>query len=255
VTAGRLAGWRVLVTRQPEQAQGLAGVLSGEGATVVEVPLIEIAPPADSKPLEDAAARVAEYNWLVFTSANAVRALATALRGRALPSGRPQVATVGPSTTRAVEEAFPGASVTLTPPEDTRAEGLVAAFAAHDLQGRRVLVPVSDRARDTLAAGLTAQGARVDVVPAYRTITPADAPARLAAALSGGVGVVVLASPSAVEGFVSSCPAGAVWPPVVAIGPVTERAARTAGLRVAAVASSAGPEGLLEAIVGLTRPR
>jgi uroporphyrinogen-III synthase len=255
VTGGRLAGWRVLVTRQPEQAQGLAEALSGEGAVVVEVPLIEIAPPADQEPLQDAAARITEYDWLVFTSANAVHALAAALRGRVLPKGRPRIATVGPSTSRAVADELPGAVVSLTPAEDTRAEGLVAAFAAHDVQGRRVLVPASARARDTLVAGLIGQGARVDVVTAYRTITPSDAPARLAAALAGGVGVVVLASPSAVEGFVSCCPAGAVWPPAVVIGPVTEKAAREAGLRVAAVAAAAGPEGLLGAIVGLTRPR
>lgn len=254
MTAGRLQGWRVLVTRQPEQAAGLAEALRREGAHVIEVPLIEIAPPADPAPLRDAVSRLADYDWLVFTSANAVRAFAMELSGRALPKDL-RIATVGPSTSEAVVETLAGATVSLTPAEDFRADGLVAAFATEDLQGRRALVPASARARDTLAAGLAARGARVDVVGAYRTLTPADAPRRVAAALAEGVDVVTLASPSAVEGFVAACPPGAARPRALVIGPVTERAAREAGLEVAGVGGAAGPESVVSLLADLTRDR
>ena len=254
MNAGRLLGWRVLVTRQPEQAAGLAEALRREGAHVIEVPLIEIAPPADPTALREAIERLADYDWLVFTSANAVRAFAIELSARALPKGL-RVATVGPSTTEAVTGSLAGASVSLQPAEDFHAEGLVAAFAAEDLSGRRVLMPASARARDTLASGLTARGARVDVVTAYRTLTPADAPRRLAAALAEGVDVVTLASPSAVEGFVSACPPGTPRPKAVVIGPVTERAARQAGLQVAGVGGATGPEAVVRTLEHLTRAR
>jgi uroporphyrinogen-III synthase len=254
VSAGRLLGWRVLVTRQPEQAAGVADALRSEGAHVIEVPLIEIAPPADLTALREAVARLADYEWLVFTSANAVRAFAIELSGRALPKAL-RIATVGPSTTEAVTGSLAGATVALTPAEDFRADGLLAAFRSQDLQGRRILVPASARARDTLASGLKARGALVDVVTAYRTLTPADAPGRIAAALAEGVDVVTLASPSAVEGFVSACPPGALRPRAVVIGPVTEQAARQAGLEVAGVGGAGGPEGVVSLLAHLTRDR
>jgi uroporphyrinogen III methyltransferase / synthase len=254
MNAGRLLGWRVLVTRQPEQAAGLAEALRSEGASVIEVPLIEIAPPADATGLRQAIEHLADYDWLVFTSANAVRAFAIELSGRALPEGL-RIATVGPSTSEAVTDSLPGASVSLQPAEDFRAEGLLAAFAADEVAGQRVLIPAAARARDTLASGLTARGARVDVVTAYRTLTPADAPRRLAAALAEGVDVVTLASPSAVEGFVSACPPGTPRPRALVIGPVTEKAARQAGLEVAGVGGTAGPEGIVQLLAHLTRTR
>jgi uroporphyrinogen-III synthase len=84
---------------------------------------------------------------------------------------------------------------------------------------------------------------------------PADAPRRLAAALADGIDVVTFASPSAVEGFVASMPPRAVRPRVLAIGPVTEAAARRLGFEVAAVAGASGPAAIVDALAGLTRPR
>lgn len=252
---GRLAGWRVLVTRQPEQARELADALSAEGATVVEVPLIAVEPPADRAPLDAATARVRQYDWVVFTSANAVRAVAEACdrRGvaRALPLG---VAAVGPSTDREIGRCFVNATVSVQPESDFRAEGLADAFRAVDLAGRRVLLPVSSKARDTLAEALRGRGALVDAVIAYRTVVPEDAPRRIAEALRAGIDVVTLASPSAVESFADACPDDAAWPPAAVIGPVTADAARRAGFEVRAVAGEAGARGLVDALSRLTRP-
>jgi uroporphyrinogen-III synthase len=253
---GRLAGWRVLVTRQPEQARGLAEALAAEGARVVEVPLIATAPPEDTDALDAAVAALASYDWIAFASANAARAVADASMrtGRPLPA-RLRIAAVGPSTADEVVRCLPGASVALQPERDFRAEGLAEAFRAIALGGRRVLLPVSARGRDTLAAALRQQGAEVTVVVAYRTVTPPDAADRIRDALDAGVDVVTFASPSAVEGFAESCPDRARWPPAVAIGPVTAAAARERGFEVLAVADAAGAHGLAEALSRLTRPR
>jgi uroporphyrinogen-III synthase len=253
---GRLAGWRVLVTRQPEQARGLAAALAAEGARVVEVPLIATAPPEDTQALDAAVAGLPEYDWIAFTSANAVRAVADAATrtGRPLP-GALRIAVVGPSTADEVARRLPGGAVALRPERDFRAEGLADAFRAVGLRGRRVLLPVSSRARDTLATALEEQGAAVAVVVAYRTVTPPDAAARIREVLDAGIDVVTFASPSAVEGFAEACPDRTTWPPAAVIGPVTEAAARERGFDVRAVADAASGPGLAAALSRLTRPR
>jgi len=255
---GRLAGWRVLVTRQPEQARGLADALTAEGALVLEVPLIATAPPEDASALDAAVARLDAYDWIAFTSANAVRALAAAsdrsARGRVLPQAL-RIAAVGPSTAEAVAHEFADAAVALQPERDFRAEGLAEAFRGIAIRGRRILLPSSARARDTPAAAPPAEGAVVTVVTAYRTVTPADAGPRIREALDGGIDLVTFASPSAVEGFAEACPDRAAWPAAAVIGPVTEVAARDRGFDVRAVADAAGARGLAEALCRLTRPR
>lgn len=254
MTGGRLEGWTVLVTRQPEQSGALCDALVHEGATVVEVPLIETAPPEDPRPLADAVARLAEYDWIAFTSANAVRAVASALGERALPKGL-RVATVGPATARAVSRSLGGRTPSLTTATDARATGLVTAFAREGVSGRRVLLPVSAIARDMLAVGLSGLGARVEVVTAYRTVRTAGAAEALARARERRLDLVTLASPSTVEAFVAAWPEGVERPPAVAIGPVTEKAARGAGLDVVGVASEPGPQAIVDVLLGLTRRR
>lgn len=243
-----LAGRRIVVTRRPEQSDTLRAALAALGAEVVEVPLLELAPPEDPEPLDRALADIAGYDWVALTSANAVQALAAALEraGRALaPSTR--VASVGPSTSRSVRERL-GIEPALEPAADFQAEGLLRAFDAVDLTGQRFLLAISDRARDALAEGLRARHALVDVVVAYRTVTPAGAGEAMERALQAGADLVILASPSAVEGLVGVL-AGQEAPVAVAvIGPVTEHAARAAGLDVRVVASPATANGLVEAI-------
>jgi len=240
---------RILVTRRIEQAGSLVDALSALGATVVEVPLIVQGPPEDAGPLDRALGRLASYEWLAFTSANAVDAMADRLAqlGGKLPA-RLRLASVGPTTAHAISERFTGRRVDLQPVSQYRAEGLVEAFRTLDLAGQHVLLPVSDRARDTLAAGLRAQGADVDVVNAYRTVTPDGARDRLERALADGIDLVILASPSAVEGLMVALGGRARGLAVAVIGPVTEQAAREAGLDVRVVGSPSTVDGLLAAL-------
>lgn len=239
---------RILVTRRSEQSGSLVDALSALGATVVEVPLIAQEPPEDAGPLDRALGRLASYEWLAFTSANAVDAMADRLArlGATLPA-RLRLAAVGPTTAQAIRKRFDDRRVDLQPVSQYRAEGLVEAFRALDLAGQHVLLPVSDRARDTLAAGLRAQGAHVEAVAAYRTVTPDDARQRLERTLAEGVDLVLLASPSAVDGLRQALGDRARGLAVAVIGPVTEQAARDAGLDVRIVASPATAPGLAAA--------
>jgi uroporphyrinogen-III synthase len=243
-----LAGRRIVVTRRPEQSDTLRTDLAALGAEVVEVPLVELAPPEDPERLARALENISAYDWVALTSANAVQALAAALEraGRAFPS-RARVASVGPSTSRSVREIL-GIEPALEPCSDFQAEGLLRAFNAVDLAGQRFLVVVSDRARDVLAEGLRARDAVVDVVVAYRTVTPTGAGEAMERALEAGADLVILASPSAVEGLMGALARRKAPVAVAVIGPVTEHAARAAGLDVRVVASPSTATGLVEAI-------
>lgn len=248
-----LHGRRLLVTRRPEQSAELSERLRALGAEVVELPAIETALPEDVSALDGALRRLGEYDWVAFTSPNAVQFARERLDAASLPAAglgkRPRVAAVGPATTASFRAQFPGVEVALEPAGDFRAEGLLAAFAALEVAGRRVLLPVSDRARDVLAEGLRARGAVVDAVVAYRTVAPAGLAGRLEGELAAGVDAVLFASPSAVENLVQA--AGELIRPLAAVvmGPVTERAARDAGLRVVGVASPSTIDGLVDAVL------
>jgi len=250
---GSLDGRRVLITRRwPE----LAIALRAAGATVTEVPAIEIRPPADPGPLDRALAELARYDWLVFTSANAVEAVASRMssHGEGLPPAL-RIASVGPATTEAVGTVWREARVELQPTRDFRGSGLVEAFAAHDLAGRRVLLPVSDRAAATVGEGLSARGARVDRIIAYRTESSAGR-AALRRELDRGVDGVVFASPSAVEALEAAARDGGRPVPAFAIGPTTADAVRAARLDLRATAEPSTMEGMQAAIVQvLGRPR
>jgi uroporphyrinogen III methyltransferase/synthase len=248
---GTLDGRRLLVTRRPEQSGELVARLIERGARVVELPTLAIVPPEDCGAFDAAVRGLDAYDWLVLTSANT----AAAVRDRLAASGivraagaRPRGASVGPVTTAAAREALPWLRVVLEPEADYRAEGLARAFEAHDVAGRRLLVPLSDRARDTLAVALRARGAVVDAPLAYRTVAPPGLRERFEAALATGLDLLLFASPSAVDNLRAAAPELLAGLPAAVIGPVTEEAARAAGLEVLVVAAPSTVEGLLAAL-------
>jgi uroporphyrinogen-III synthase len=235
-----LAGMRVLVTRAAAQAQAMVDALAAAGAEAVLLPLLEIAPPEDPAPLEAAVARLDAYAWVIFTSANAVRAVTGRLQaaGRdARAFGAARVCAIGPATAAALAAA--GVRVDLVPAEHV-GEGVVAAFAeAGPLAGQRVLLPRAAAARDLIPEELRRRGAQVDAVVAYRNLRPEVDPAPVLAELRRGtIDVVTFASPSAVHGFVALCggPAEAAVmlarARVAVIGPKTRQAALEHGLTV-----------------------
>jgi len=249
-----LEGRRVLVTRRPGQASSLVQGLEALGAVVLGVPAIEVLPPEDTGPFDAALQDLARFDGLLLTSANAVSSLASRLEALGLPPEElppVEVAVVGASTASAFSAQFPGLPEPLRPAESYRAETLLAELVARGVRGRRYLLPSSDRARDVLGAGLEAGGAIVERVVAYRTVTPPGLDEAVGAALCAGFDLAVFASPSAVEAFASSAgPRACAGLRAAVIGPVTEAAARAAGLPVVAVAAPSTVEGLLRVVSG-----
>jgi len=245
---GALTGRRLVVTRRRSQSPRLVELLEERGATVVEVPAIEIAPPPDWAPLDEALSALERYEWVVLTSANAVSALLgrTAVLGLEprLSAHGARLASVGPATAAALRASFPEDRVTLEPRE-FRAEALLGAFARRGVKGSRVLVPASTRARREVADGLRALGAEVDVVGAYATVVPPGLAEAVRGCIDEGFDFALFASPSAVEAFADVAGDRARGLAVAVIGPTTEAAARAAGLDVRGVASPSTTEGLV----------
>lgn len=191
-----LAGRKVLVTRAAHQAGKLSDGLRAAGIEPVEVPVLEIAPPLDFAPLDEALRHLASFDWVIFTSANAVRAVAdraAKINAQSVPDSL-KVAAVGSATAAAAGEA--GWTVSLVP-ESYVAESLVSALEGQ-VAGRRVLLARAEVARDVIPAALRSAGAFVQVVEAYRNVVPADAPARLSAALAAGINAATFTSSSSV---------------------------------------------------------
>ena len=243
--AESLRGRRVIVTRPAHQAAPLCAALERAGAVAVPLPLLHVVP--NTLGSHDLVPDAHAYDWVLFTSANGVAHAQAALGplGDAL-RGHEGVAAVGPATAAAL--AAQGVTVRLVAPEHV-AESLADALG--DVDGRRVLWPRAADARDVLASRLRARGADVREIVVYRTVPaplPADAADRVRSAHA-----VTFASPSAVRSFVASLgttPLGtsADAVRVACIGPVTEAAARTLGVRVDAVASSYTDAGLVHAL-------
>lgn len=247
MSAGRpLQGWRVLVTRPAEQTSGLSDRLRAEGAEPVEVPATEIVPPRDGgTALDDRLGRLDSFDWVAFSSANAVRAVLARLGGPE-QLARLAVAAVGRATAEVLEDS--GVAVTLLPERSSGGE-LAAAFPDPPTGGARVLLLQAARARPELAQGLRRRGYEVETVVAYATVSRAadDSLRPLISACRAGL----FASPSAVEGFLSSYGGAALPPLVVTIGPTTSRRARQLGCEVAAEAAEASDDGLVRALVDL----
>jgi uroporphyrinogen III methyltransferase/synthase len=214
------------------------------GASALEVPVIEIADPLDEgDALQRALSRIEEFEWVVFSSVNAVESCWRYLGdGRAL--GGVKVAVIGDATAAALAghdvaaDLLPGRFV---------AESLVEAFPGPARPDEAsVLLPCAADARDVLAKGLREKGWRVEVVEAYRTLRPALDEVDFRAV--DGADAVTFTSPSTVTGYLELVGAGRVPALVACIGPVTASAAMKAGLSVDIVAGVHTADGLVEAL-------
>ena len=246
-----LFGRRVIVTRARAQRGSLAARLRALGADVLEAPTTRLEP-LDQAPLRAAVGRLGDYRWLVFTSQTAVALLWDALRAagrdaRALAGLR--VCAVGPATS----EALLGRGIAVdVAPRRFVAEGLLEALRERDdVRGARVLYATAEGARDVLREGLAAIGARVDVVPAYRSVPEAEASAALRHAVERGEAqLATFTSASTVSGYVAALgPELARRLPAVSIGPITSDAARAAGIHVVGEAEESTMDGVVEAVI------
>ena len=174
-----LTGRRILVTRARHQAGQLSLQLSALGAEVIEVPAIEILPPESFEPLDAALRSLSQYQWLIVTSANTVRVLSDRMAAAGIPArdfSHLKIAAIGSGTAHALREL--GLAIHLTP-EEYVAESLLTALG-DQLSEARVLLARAAVARDIIPQALTARGAQVDVVNAYRTVIPEDSARQIA---------------------------------------------------------------------------
>ena len=235
-----LEGVRVAVTRAAEQCAELSEKLRAQGALPVEWPLIALAPPLDSAPLDAAIRRLVHFDWIVFSSANGVKFFC-ARPGAAAWPGLLCVAAVGTETASALQSR--GWPVDAVPTEFLAAN---LAETMGELDGVQVLVVHPDIASHDLAEALAARGAWVTEVAAYRNV-PALPEQALDLSL---VDVVTLASASAATTFAARF--GGLPPPdrlrIATIGPATSAAARRAGLPVHIEAAVHTLDGLVRAL-------
>lgn len=249
---------RVLVTRSPGQASELATQLSALGLEPVLVPAIELAPPSSFDALDAALARVDSYDWLIFTSANAVEALRRRLESLGLnaTAGSVRVAAIGPSTARALGSI--GFAASLVAPQAV-AESLAEALLPHacrpDGSARRFLLVRAEDARDVLPETLRGEGAEITVAPAYRTVVPAgsvDVIRELFGGATSEIAAITFTSSSTARNLLALCEAAGVRLPSsalrVSIGPITSETLRSLGYAPHAEAVTASVAALAQAV-------
>ena len=170
-----LTNIRILITRTRHQASDLATQLEALGATTILIPTIELAPLNSFAALDAALAAIRTYDWLIFTSANAVEAFHRRAQFHRIPAIPKKIAAIGPATTRAIEAI--GLQVDLIPLHYT-AESLTEALTpqARTTTGQpaAMLLIRAEQARDILPETLTAAGAHITIADAYRNQTPPE---------------------------------------------------------------------------------
>jgi uroporphyrinogen III methyltransferase/synthase len=250
-----LAGKRIVITRAPDQAQDIVRALESLGAEVFLFPAVSFAPPEDFSPLDRALRQLTQFDWILFTSQNAVHFFLARCRELDLPTGslqtpRPLVAAVGPGTAQAATQA--GVRVDYVAKNHT-GETLAEELGG-SIGGRKILVPHSDRSDGRLAAALEEAGAEVTAVVAYRTTAPeALHPEILSRLRRAEVDAVLFASPSAFHNLSASLGAGELRElssrvHFAAIGPTTARALREEGVRVEIEAVESSAAGLADSL-------
>jgi uroporphyrinogen III methyltransferase / synthase len=243
-----LFGRRIIVTRAREQSAALAAPLRRLGASVIELPAIEIRPASNYAPLDRAIEDLAAYNWLIFTSVNGVKFFLDRLDKSTvdLRRLRARICAIGPATRDALGAAHLKTDIMAA---EYVAEGLLDALSEIDLTGARVLIARAAVARDILPNELRQRGATVDVVEAYRTLAPDNLPARAAEALASKPDFITFTSTSTVENLLSAVPSDQLRDiEAVSIGPVTTAALRKWGVRRIIEATEYTAAGIVEAI-------
>jgi uroporphyrinogen-III synthase/uroporphyrinogen III methyltransferase/synthase len=240
------------VTRAAHQAGKLSDGLRAVGTEPVEVPVLEIQPPASYAPLDAALRQLEKYDWLIFTSGNAVYSLVerAAACGIVIAGQAPQVAAVGRATAEAARQA--GFTVAITPMEYV-AESLIEELGER-VAGQRVLLARAAIARDLIPDSLRAAGAIVDVVDAYRNAIPKDAAEKLRAALASGIDAATFTSSSSATHLSEVAQAAGIAFPfadvrAISIGPITSATLRELGWPPAAEADPHDIPGLIAAVI------
>jgi uroporphyrinogen III methyltransferase/synthase len=259
-----LAGKRIVITRSAAQSEALAQEFAARGAVPVVVPLVAFAEPEDFAPLDAAILEIQQFDWMILTSAQAVRALVKRceeLRRNVLRSeNKLRIACVGPASAEATRQA--GLPVEYV--AETHTGAALAEELGNRLRGAKVFLPRSDRANPDLPAALKRYGAQVTEVIAYRTLRPSATDERnLRQIADGTADAVLFFSPSAVQHFAELFGVEQLRGlqdklTITAVGPVTGNALREAGVRRMALAGDTTAAAVIEALeahfAGVVKP-
>jgi uroporphyrinogen III methyltransferase/synthase len=250
-----LFGWRVLVPRTKDQAGSVSERLRAYGAVPEEVPTIAVEPPRTPQQMERAVKGLVtgRYQWVAFTSVNAVRAVREKLEEYGLDArafAGVKVAAVGEQTGRALLDF--GIKPDLVPEGEQSGEGLAAAWQPYDSvldPINRVLLPRADIATETLVARLNDLGWETEDVTAYRTVRAAPPPAAIREAIKGGgFDAVLFTSSSTVRNLIGIAGKPHAVTVIAVIGPQTAKTAAEFGLRVDVKAPKPSATGLVDAL-------
>jgi uroporphyrinogen III methyltransferase/synthase len=243
-----LFGARVLVTRAPHQAQSLAAALGELGAAVLLQPVIKVLPPDDWAPVDQALAHLHDFDWLVFSSVNGVRAVLDRLLEkqdlRAL--GHIKVAAIGPGTAAELALYHLRADVV---PDEYRAESLADALRSEAAAQKRFLLARASRGREVLAEELTNHGGLVEQVVVYTSrdiTTPDPEVAELLAA--GRLDWVTVTSSAIARSLVALYGEALRTTRLASISPITSATLAELGHRPAVEAQEYTMTGLVDAI-------
>lgn len=246
-----LVGQKIVVTRSRKQAGALTTQLQSLGADVLEIPTIRVEPPTDLRAFAELVRDAHAYDWLIFTSPNAVEAffeMYYRIYKDAREIGGVRIAAVGPSTTKKIEEYRFQVDVQ---PEEFVPEAIVEALKKEgDVENLRILLPRAEVTREVLPVMLTKLGAIVDEAIAYRTVPEtADATGVLARFDTEGADWITFTSTSTVDNFLALRPQLSETLKIASIGPHTTRALEKAGHTVTIEATRHDIPGLVEAIL------
>jgi len=250
-----LAGKTVLVTRATTQVSRLKSILKEKGASVMELPTIEIGPPQNWQPLDHAIRDLAKFDWILFTSTNGVesfwhRLLKAGKDARAL--GKTKIVAIGEATGRALSER--GIRADFVPKTYTTEYLIKELKRKNVIQGRCFLLPRTDIAPEYLAKELQREGGDVTQVIAYRTLSVRQTHKEkqlLGSLEKGEIDFVTFTSSSTVKNLFDLIPKAkrkSLTSRMISIGPVTTGTLRSYGMRPYREAKEHTIDGLVKAI-------
>jgi uroporphyrinogen-III synthase len=253
-SASALFGRRIVITRAVEQSSDLVTKLERRGAIPISLPLVAFSTPENFAPLDDALSRWQEFDWVLFTSANAVQSVAQRAaatnRGILRQSNRPQISAVGPAT----NEAAVKAGLHVTHISKTHLGLALAEELAQQLRAKSVFLPRSDRANPDLPAALKKLGANVTEVVAYHTLPPSNVDrARVTEVLDENSDAALFFSPSAVNNLADLIGRESLAQlqnkiAIAAVGPVTTAALRDHGVTRIITAADTTTDAIIAAL-------
>jgi uroporphyrinogen III methyltransferase / synthase len=250
-----LFGKNILITRTKEQSSRMAHQILINAGQPILFPTIKVVPPETNIEMEKCLRGISEYDWIIFTSVNGVENFFSRffdIHEDIRVMAGPKLAAIGPVTAQAVRKR--GLKVDVTAHEFV-AEGLLSQFSPQAVEGKRFLMPRSEKARIVLPEGLTRLGGYVEAVTFYSTCAPTDNDVSKIREMlvKGDIDAVTFTSSSTVKHFCEllgekDVPSLLERIAVASIGPITSATAADHGLQVSIEAEEYTIDGLLEAL-------